>query len=31
MEFQDKLDAIWKRISDPVFLANKGTANEVRY
>lgn len=31
MEFQEKLDGIWKRISDPVFLANKGTANEVRY
>ena len=31
MEFQDKLDAIWDRISSQEFLANKGVANEVRY
>ena len=31
MEFQDKLDGIWKRISDDDFLANRGVANEVRY
>lgn len=31
MEFQDKLDGIWKRISDEDFLANRGVANEVRY
>ena len=31
MEFQEKLDAIWKRISDAEFLANRGVANEVRY
>ena len=31
MEFQDKLDGIWKRISDEEFLANRGVANEVRY
>ena len=30
-EFQDKLDGIWKRISDEEFLANRGVANEVRY
>ena len=31
MEFQDKLDGIWKRISDEEFLANRGVANEVLY
>ena len=31
MEFQERLDAIWTRISNPEFLANKGVANEVRY
>ncbi|MCI8292338.1 MAG: DUF1788 domain-containing protein [Hespellia sp.] len=31
MEFQDRLDAIWRRISDQGFLANRGVANEVRY
>lgn len=31
MEFQDKLDAIWGRISSKDFLENKGVANEVRY
>ncbi len=31
MEFQDKLDAIWDRISSKEFLENKGVANEVRY
>ena len=31
MEFKDKLDSIWNRISDKEFLANKGVANEVRY
>lgn len=31
MEFQDKLDAIWNRISSREFLENKGVANEVRY
>ena len=31
MEFQDRLDAIWNRISSREFLANKGVANEVRY
>ena len=31
MEFQDKLNGIWKRISDQDFLANRGVANEVRY
>ena len=31
MEFQDKLDGIWKRISDEEFLANRGTGGEVRY
>lgn len=31
MEFQDKLDKIWTRISDDDFLANRGVANEVRY
>lgn len=31
MEFQDKVDAIWDRISSKDFLENKGVANEVRY
>ena len=31
MEFQDRLDAIWDRISSKEFLENKGVANEVRY
>lgn len=31
MEFQDKVDAIWDRISSKEFLENKGVANEVRY
>ena len=31
MEFQDRLDAIWNRISSKEFLENKGVANEVRY
>ena len=31
MEFQEKLDKIWTRISDDDFLANRGVANEVRY
>jgi hypothetical protein len=31
MEFQDRLDAIWNRISSREFLENKGAANEVRY
>ena len=31
MEFKDKLDKIWDRISDEDFLANRGVANEVRY
>lgn len=31
MEFQDRLDGIWKRISDEEFLANRGTGGEVRY
>lgn len=31
MEFGEKLDKIWNRISDNEFLANKGVANEVRY
>ena len=31
MEFQDKLDKMWNRISDEDFLANRGVANEVRY
>ena len=30
MEFQDRLDAIWNRISCREFLENKGVANEVR-
>ena len=31
MNFQEKIDGIWNRISDAEFLANKGVANEVRY
>ena len=31
MEFIDRLDAIWSRISSKEFLENKGVANEVRY
>lgn len=31
MEFQDRLDAIWNRISSREFLENKSGANEVRY
>ncbi len=31
MEFKDKLDAIWTRISDEKFQENKGTGGEVRY
>ena len=31
MEFKDKLDAIWPRISDKTFQENKGTGGEVRY
>ena len=31
IEFQDRLDAIWSRISSREFLENKGVANEVRY
>ena len=31
MEFQDRLDTIWNRISSREFLENKGVANEVRY
>ena len=31
MNFQDKVDGIWNRISDADFLSNKGVANEVRY
>ncbi|WP_333860116.1 DUF1788 domain-containing protein [Clostridium sp.] len=31
MEFQERLDSIWKKISDTEFLANRGVANEVRY
>ena len=31
MEFNDRLDKIWGRISDEDFLANRGVANEVRY
>ena len=31
MEFEEKLDAIWERISSKDFLENKGVANEVRY
>lgn len=31
MEFYQRLDKIWERISDEDFLANRGAANEVRY
>lgn len=31
MEFNERLDKIWDRISDEDFLANRGVANEVRY
>ena len=31
MEFQERLDAIWNRISSREFLENKGVANDVRY
>lgn len=31
MEFQEKLDAIWNRISSREFLENKGLGGEVRY
>ncbi len=31
MEFNERLDKIWNRISDQDFLANRGVANEVRY
>lgn len=31
MEFNERLDKIWDRISDADFLANRGVANEVRY
>lgn len=31
MEFNERLDKIWGRISDEDFLANRGVANEVRY
>lgn len=31
MDFGERLDKIWDRISDDDFLANKGVANEVRY
>lgn len=31
MDFREKLDAIWDRISNREFLENKGVANEVRY
>ena len=31
MEFHERLDKIWDRISDEDFLANRGVANEVRY
>uniref|UniRef100_I5AWU7 DUF1788 domain-containing protein n=1 Tax=Eubacterium cellulosolvens (strain ATCC 43171 / JCM 9499 / 6) TaxID=633697 RepID=I5AWU7_EUBC6 len=31
MEFSERLDKIWDRISDQDFLANRGVANEVRY
>lgn len=31
MEFGEKLDKIWERISEQDFLANRGVANEVRY
>lgn len=31
MEFNERLDKIWDRISDQDFLVNRGVANEVRY
>lgn len=31
MDFSERLDKIWDRISDADFLANRGVANEVRY
>ena len=31
MEFNERLDKIWDRISDQDFLDNRGVANEVRY
>lgn len=31
MEFQERLDRIWDRISSQDFLANRGVANEIRY
>ena len=31
MEFTERIDAIWSRISNKEFLENKGVANEVRY
>ena len=31
MDFKERLDAIWPRISGREFLENKGVANEVRY
>ncbi len=31
IEFNERLDKIWERISDADFLANRGVANEVRY
>lgn len=31
MEFQDRLNKIWDKITDEKFLANKGTGGEVRY
>ena len=31
MEFNERLDKIWDRISDQDFLANRGVAHEVRY
>lgn len=31
MEFQERLDQIWDRITDADFLANRGVAGEVRY
>ena len=31
MEFQDRLDSIWDRISNKKFLENKGVGSEVKY
>lgn len=31
MEFRERLDGIWKKLSNEEFLANRGVANEVRY